>query len=145
MTLAALTAMPGQTNHDDLYPTLESSSSTAQSSISNSKGHTERILDFRAAPQVLKDLSDPDNGVYSLSDALEDRLSYVQWQMKNILCDPVMKVSMLSKGTPPSAPRKLLSSPLTPDIHYMDEFGMPVWRGPTGVTSCMLGFQQLAL
>ena len=47
---------------------------------------------------MLKDLSDPDNGVYSLSDSLGDRLSYVQWQMKNILSDPVMKVSMLGKG-----------------------------------------------
>lgn len=51
--------------------------------------------------QVLRDLSDPDHGVYSLSDALGDRLSYVQWQMKNILNDPIMKVSMLGKGAPP--------------------------------------------
>jgi hypothetical protein len=48
--------------------------------------------------QVLRDISSPDDGLYSVRDAMETRLSYVRWQMDNILNDPTIKVSMLSKG-----------------------------------------------
>lgn len=30
---------------------------------------------------------------------METRLTYVRWQMDNILSDPTIKVSMLNKGT----------------------------------------------
>lgn len=53
--------------------------------------------------QVLRDISSPDDGLYSVRDAMETRLSYVRWQMDNILNDPTIKVSMLGKGAPPPA------------------------------------------
>lgn len=53
-----------------------------------------------AVVQVLRDISTPDEGLYSVRDPMETRLSYVRWQMDNILSDPTIKVSMLSKGTP---------------------------------------------
>jgi hypothetical protein len=48
--------------------------------------------------QVLRDISSPDDGLYSVRDAMETRLSYVRWQMDNILNNPTIKVSMLGKG-----------------------------------------------
>eukprot|EP00892_Ulva_mutabilis_P004604 jgi/Ulvmu1/2515/UM138_0019.1 len=47
--------------------------------------------------QVLRDISTPDDGLYSVRDPMETRLSYVRWQMDNILSDPTIKVSMLNK------------------------------------------------
>ena len=49
--------------------------------------------------QVLRDISTPDDGLYSVRDPMETRLTYVRWQMDNILSDPTIKVSMLNKGT----------------------------------------------
>ena len=51
--------------------------------------------------QVLRDISAPDDGLYSVRDPMENRLSYVRWQMDNILSDPAIKVSILGKGAPP--------------------------------------------
>ena len=34
--------------------------------------------------QVLRDISAPDDGLYSVRDPMENRLSYVRWQMDNI-------------------------------------------------------------
>lgn len=48
--------------------------------------------------QVLRDISAPDDGLYSVRDPMETRLSYVRWQMDNILSDPAIKLSMLGKG-----------------------------------------------
>ena len=48
--------------------------------------------------QVLRDISDPDDGIYSFRDPMETRLSYVRWQMDNILSDPTIKVSMLGSS-----------------------------------------------
>lgn len=45
--------------------------------------------------QVLQDISAPDDGLYSVRDAMENRLTYVRWQMDNILNDPAIKVSIL--------------------------------------------------
>jgi hypothetical protein len=47
---------------------------------------------------VLRDVSTPDDGLYSVRDPMETRLSYVRWQMDNILSDPAIKVSILGKG-----------------------------------------------
>lgn len=56
------------------------------------------------AVQVLKDIADPDGGIYSFRDPMESRLSYVRWQMENILEDPMIKVSMLDRGARASPP-----------------------------------------
>jgi hypothetical protein len=48
--------------------------------------------------QVLRDISTPDDGLYSVRDPMETRLTYVRWQMDNILSDPAIKVSILGKG-----------------------------------------------
>ena len=53
------------------------------------------------ALQVLRDISTPDDGLYSVRDPMEMRLSYVRWQMDNILSDPAIKLSILGKGAPP--------------------------------------------
>lgn len=50
------------------------------------------------AVQVLRDISTPDDGLYSVRDPMETRLSYVRWQMDNILSDPAIKLSILGKG-----------------------------------------------
>ena len=52
--------------------------------------------------QVLRDIADPDDGIYSCRDPMETRLSYVRWQMDNIMADPTIKVSMLDSGAAPA-------------------------------------------
>jgi hypothetical protein len=47
--------------------------------------------------RVLQDISNPDEGLYSVRDAMENRLTYVRWQMENILRDPAIKISILGK------------------------------------------------
>jgi hypothetical protein len=56
--------------------------------------------------QVLHDISQPNEGLYSVRDPIENRLTYVRWQMDNILADPAIKVSMLGNR---ARPRFLLS------------------------------------
>lgn len=64
------------------------------------------------AVQVLRDIADPDGGIYSFRDPMESRLSYVRWQMDGILEDPMIKVSMLDRGAPH------LARPRPPCAHH---------------------------
>eukprot|EP00892_Ulva_mutabilis_P004603 jgi/Ulvmu1/2514/UM138_0018.1 len=52
---------------------------------------------FSTILAVLRDISNPDDGIYSFRDPMETRLSYVRWQMDNIAADPTIKVSMFTK------------------------------------------------
>ena len=52
----------------------------------------------RGCLQVLRDIAAPDDGLYSVRDPMENRLTYVRWQMDNILSDPAIKVSIMGKG-----------------------------------------------
>lgn len=52
---------------------------------------------FYSILQVLGDMANADEGLYSIKDTMDHRLSFVRWQMDNILTDPAIKVSILSK------------------------------------------------